>query len=281
MGELIEEAAIQWVSLNPEIISIESNGTATPIQQGTAQIVAQITSEEGVLLESIVSIKVISNVVIEENPNTEEAGMEGDENTETVTPTLEITNLISEIFEQTSHQIEVNFQDGNQNAAPELNWTSSDETVLEVDENGLITAVSAGLATITVSTLVSDTLISVVNSIQVVALVMETITSYSGNLETKSGYTLEGTFSLSKTEDGLLLELGEDYPASSTLPGLYVYLSNNRNTTAQAYEIGAVSVFSGAHSYQLPTSIGLMDYQYILYWCKPFNVKVGEAKIYD
>ena len=138
MGELIEEAAIQWVSLNPEIISIESNGTATPIQQGTAQIVAQITSEEGVLLESIVSIKVISNVVIEENPNTEEAGMEGDENTETVTPTLEITNLISEIFEQTNHQIEVNFQDGNQNAAPELNWTSSDETVLEVDENGLI-----------------------------------------------------------------------------------------------------------------------------------------------
>lgn len=51
VGELIEEAAIQWVSLNPEIISIESNGTATPIQQGTAQIVAQITSEEGVLLE--------------------------------------------------------------------------------------------------------------------------------------------------------------------------------------------------------------------------------------
>jgi hypothetical protein len=75
VGELIEEAAIQWVSLNPEIISIESNETATPIQQGTAQIVAQITSEEGVLLESIVTIKVISNVVIEENPNTEEVGI--------------------------------------------------------------------------------------------------------------------------------------------------------------------------------------------------------------
>jgi hypothetical protein len=52
-------------------------------------------------------------------------------------------------------------------------------------------------------------------------------------------------------------------------------------STQQAFEIGAVSVFSGAHSYQLPTSIGLMDYQYLLYWCKPFNVKVGEAKIYD
>ena len=281
VGELIEEAAIQWVSLNPEIIYIESNGTATPIQQGTAQIVAQITSEEGVLLESIVTIKVISNVVIEENPSTEEVGMEEGENTQTVTPTLEITNLISEIFEQTSHQFEVNHQDGNQNSTPELNWASSDETVLEVDENGVITAVTSGLATITVSALVSDTLISAENSIQVIALVMETITSYSGNLETKSGYTLEGSFSLSKTEDGLLLELGEDYIASSTLPGLYVYLSNNTNTTEQAYEIGAVSVFSGAHSYQIPSSIGLMDYQYLLYWCKPFNVKVGEAKIYD
>ena len=93
--------------------------------------------------------------------------------------------------------------------------------------------------------------------------------------------TLEGGFTLSITETGLQLSLGEDYKASTTLPGLYVYLSNNNNTTSQAYEIGPVKVFTGSHSYDLPSSIGLMDYQYILYWCKPFNVKVGEAKIYD
>lgn len=145
----------------------------------------------------------------------------------------------------------------------------------------MVTAIASGVATVTVSFMVSDTLIFAQNSIEVIAIVMETITSFSGNLETKSGYTLEGSFTLSKTDDGLQLILAEDYKASSTLPGLYVYLSNNSNTTQQAFEIGAVSVFSGAHSYTLPSSIGLMDYQYLLYWCKPFNVKVGEAKIYD
>ncbi|MDA0794364.1 MAG: DM13 domain-containing protein [Bacteroidetes bacterium] len=107
---------------------------------------------------------------------------------------------------------------------------------------------------------------------------METVTSFSGNLVTKSGYTLEGGFTLSITETGLQLSLGEDYKASTTLPGLYVYLSNNKNTTSQAYEIGPVKVFTGSHSYDLPSSIGLMDYQYILYWCKPFNVKVRRSK---
>jgi hypothetical protein len=281
VGDRIQEAQIQWKSLDPDIITVQPNGTLTPIQKGTAELVAQTTTEEGVLIESKITITVISNVIVNDNPTAGSAEMETHEEMETERPSLEITTLIAEIFEQTRHQIEVNFLNVSQDPLPELNWSSSDESVLEVDENGVITAVQTGVATITVSALVSDTLLSAVNSIQVIPLLMEPPTSYSGTVETKSGYVLEGSFTLSKTEEGLLLALGEDYRATSTLPGLYIYLSNNNNTTAQAYEIGAVNVFSGAHSYLLPSSIELMDYQYILYWCKPFNVKVGEAKIYD
>lgn len=285
IGDRVEEASIQWTSSNPEIISIAPNGSATTKMEGTAQLVAQTISEEGTIIEAKISVSVISNVILDPNPDPETMTPDTEENEDTVvttsTPTLDIINRISEIFEQTTYQIEVDYQDGNETPIPELNWTSSDDSILEVDENGVVTAIASGVATVTVSFMVSDTLIFAQNSIEVIAIVMETITSFSGNLETKSGYTLEGSFTLSKTDDGLQLTLAEDYKASSTLPGLYVYLSNNSNTTQQAFEIGAVSVFSGAHSYTLPSSIGLMDYQYLLYWCKPFNVKVGEAKIYD
>ncbi|MEM9549152.1 MAG: hypothetical protein AAGA77_24405, partial [Bacteroidota bacterium] len=62
------------------------------------------------------------------------------------------------------------------------------------------------------------------------------------------------------------------------LPGLYVYLTNNRNTTANALEIGAVEVFNGAHTYTVE-DVGINDYKFLLYFCKPFNVKVGDGEI--
>lgn len=283
VGDFIQGASIQWTSLNPEIISVESDGNASTKKEGTAELVAQTVTEEGTQIEARIRITVISNVILDPDTETTVPETEDTENTNTTTttPTLDITNRISEIFEQTSYQIEVDYQDENGNSTPELNWTSSDDSILEIDENGVLTAIASGVATVTVSVLVSNTTLIAENAIQVIALVMETVTSFSGNLETKSGYTLQGSFTLSKTDEGLELSLGEDYKASSTLPGLYVYLSNNTNTTAQAYEISAVSVFNGAHTYLLPASIELMDYQYLLYWCKPFNVKVGEAKIYD
>ena len=77
---------------------------------------------------------------------------------------------------------------------------------------------------------------------------------------------------------GVKLSLGEDYEADTSLPGLYIYLGNNPNSTADAFEIGPVTTFDGAHFYDLPT-IGIYDYNYVLYWCKPFGVKVGEGQI--
>ena len=40
-----------------------------------------------------------------------------------------------------------------------------------------------------------------------------------------------------------------------------------------------VQVFDGAHEYALPAGIGLLDYDYLLYYCKPFGVKVGDGAI--
>jgi len=76
----------------------------------------------------------------------------------------------------------------------------------------------------------------------------------------------------------LTLRFEDDYRASTALPGLYVYLTNNPNSTNSALEIGAVTTFSGAHTYTIE-DVDISEYQYILYFCKPFNVEVGEGLI--
>ena len=286
VGQPVEGAQIEWISSNPTLLDVASNGLSNPLKTGNAIIIAQILTEDGMVLKDSLSITIYSNVVFKEEEEEEEEETATTSDTilvSTSTPTLEISNQVAEITAQTNHQLEVTYHDenGTETQAPKLTWVSSDDSIIQIDQQGNLTAVSAGTATITVSFSHSNTLIFDQNTIQVNALVEEESTTFKGNLATKSGYTLQGSFTFSQNEDGILLALGEDYKASSTLPGLYVYLANNNNTTSKAYEIGAVKVFSGAHSYQLPSSIGIRDYQYILYWCKPFNVKVGEAKIYE
>ena len=82
IGDRIEEASIQWTSSNPEIISIAPNGSATTKMEGTAQLVAQTISEEGTLIEAKISVSVISNVILDPNPDPE-----------TMTPDTEKTKI--------------------------------------------------------------------------------------------------------------------------------------------------------------------------------------------
>ena len=105
--------------------------------------------------------------------------------------------------------------------------------------------------------------------------------SYQGTIRTTSSYVLTGSYEYGLNDAGqLVLDIAADYVASTALPGLFVYLTNNPNSPSGGYEIGEVTVFSGAHSYILPSSIDINDYKYILYWCKPFSVKVGDSTIF-
>ena len=293
IGELTKDVNLQWESSNTEIIEIDSGGNVFPKKQGTARIIVKLISEEGIEISDQIEFEVENNIVFVTEEMTEEEEEEimppldtasSSMMIATATPTLQISNRIVQITVDTEHSFEIEYTDENGMLADpsNINWESSDPNIISIDENGRLRAEAAGSASITVSTLVSNSLISHSNFITVVEPVaVSTITSYTGNIQTPSSYALEGGFTLSIREGQLVLSLNSDYKASSSLPGLYVYLSNNRNTTSQAYEIGKVTVFQGAHEYILPSNIGLMDYQYILYWCKPFNVKVGEAIIYN
>ena len=196
-----------------------------------------------------------------------------------VEPTVRITTVPDTIELNSSFQFEFMYLN-NVGVEEEVDgqWSSSDPSIIEIDNTGLATALAVGQADISVTytdngvDLVETTTVNVGNS----TVLQET--GKSGTIMTTSSYVLEGSFTLVEEGDNLILNIEDDYKASSSLPGLYVYLTNNRNTIANALEISKVDVFSGEHSYTIE-NVGINDYQFLLYFCKPFNVKVGDAEI--
>jgi hypothetical protein len=170
---------------------------------------------------------------------------------------------------------------GKQVENPKISWTSSDPAVLEITEDGLATGIDFGTATVKATLITSEETLTIISNDEVIvstATLKESL-EFVGEITSTTSYLLKGSYSLVALDDGgVKLSLGEDYEADTNLPGLYVYLGNNPKSIADAHEIGPVTVFQGAHFYDLPT-IDIYDYNYILYWCKPFGVKVGEGQI--
>ncbi len=201
-----------------------------------------------------------------------------------VDPVLRITNAIDTMEINTNYTFEALFLNhvGKEEVIT-LEWNTSDPDLMRIDPDGNATALAVGVVRIGVKGIapsgeaVQDEVPCVIGNSTV-----NNLKERKAIVKTTSSYLLEGDAVLQEMEGGFLkLSLAENYKASTALPGLYVYLTNNPNTTAGAYEIGAVSVFSGAHDYELPSEVKLTDYDYLLYYCKPFNVKVGDGKFED
>jgi len=199
---------------------------------------------------------------------------------------ISIDNPISEIQVNNTYQLSVTFFNNiGQPENTDITWSSSDLNIATVDNEGLLTAITQGEVTITISasTENGDTITEVITIIVTTEIVNnDDPVSKSGTIVTTSSYILEGDFTISEINDtqNLDLQIAQNYQASSSLPGLYLYLSNNPNSINGALEIGAVQVFNGAHSYEID-NVGINEYQYLLYWCKPFSVKVGHGEIND
>jgi hypothetical protein len=198
---------------------------------------------------------------------------------------ISIDNPISEIQVDDKYQMEVTFF--NNVGQPETNsfsWFSNNQMVATVNSSGLLSAISEGEVTIRVSVNLNDGgVLSEEKTITVVPGEANNgpITK-SGTIFSTSSYTLEGEFTISEIEDtaNLFLDIADNYQASTSLHGLYIYLSNNPGSIDGALELGPVEVFSGAHSYTIE-NVGINEFEYVLYWCKPFSVRVGRGRIND
>lgn len=203
-----------------------------------------------------------------------------------VQPQIRITNPVAEIEAGTSYQFTASFLN-NVGMAEEVTptWASSDETILTVTSAGLASALNEGETSLSIA--YTDEFGETAQrsydlTVGASTVVVEEPMFRTGRVETTTFYDLTGEFTLSELPEeetgDLKLEFGDDYVADNGLPGLYVYLSNNPNTTNGAFEIGRVDVFNGAHEYIIE-GVSLTEFRYVLYFCKPFNVKVGDGLI--
>lgn len=203
---------------------------------------------------------------------------------DTVNEKFTFNNSIIELTVNTTYQYSTKYTDNVGNVkTPTVTWTSSNPTIISVSNSGLITALTEGQATITASvTFLNGTITSIENTITATTTFVDNNgqNEKKGTIRTTSSYSLTGSFTLKEIPNTNNLELliDSNYNASSSLPGLYLYLTNNPNTINGAKEVSKVGVFNGAHKYII-TNTGINDFSHLLYWCKPFSVKVGEAEI--
>lgn len=198
---------------------------------------------------------------------------------DTIEPELRITTSIDTLAVDETFQLEAMYLNNiGLEEEVSLLWESLDPSIIDIDEQGIIRALQEGTSTITASYNNGSESLSDSIRVAVGAKTVITTEGRSGTIQTTSSYLLEGDFNMIVQGGGVLLSIAPNYRASTALPGLYLYLSNNPNSVANALEVGAVEVFTGAHTYQIPDA-GINQYDYLVYFCKPFNVKVGDGAI--
>lgn len=255
LGE-VETPQVSWSSTNPTILSVSSSGLITAIALGDAIITASVT-----INGKIISFEDVLTVV-------------------GIAERLTINNPITELDADTNqtHQYTTTYTDQTgQTQTPQITWSSSDTNIASISSTGIITANSIGSVTITASVTLNGNTTTDQDTITITG---STPKEKTGTIKTTSSYPLSGTFTLKEIPNTNDLELivNADYNASTALPGLYLYMTNNPNSVGGAKEIQKVAVFNGAHTYIIKNT-GIDDFNHLLYWCKPFSVKVGDAEI--
>lgn len=198
-----------------------------------------------------------------------------------VDPVIRLTNPITSLEVNTSYQFEYMFLDdvGMEVDPSSITWESTDESIMIINNSGVAQGVSNGTVTLNVRAELEDLEADTSLTFDVTGnATMAVEMSRTGTVATTSSYPLRGAFTLTQDGNNLVLQFGSDYVADTRLPGLYVYLTNNPNSPNGGIEIGKVMDFNGVHQYTI-NDAGLFDYDYVFYYCKPFNVKVGHGAI--
>jgi len=156
-----------------------------------------------------------------------------------------------------------------------VTWASTDNNVLGISANGLATALGTGTASVTAS-------VAGVNSLPLAIQVVPTNgVSRTGVFVSSNGYSTKGGVTLQQTANGLTLIFGTDFNVSNG-PQLGVYLARTASgglNAQNSLKLGNLDKNDGAQQYAVPAGVGLQDYNYVVIYCIPFNVRFGTAEL--
>ncbi|MDB4117928.1 hypothetical protein N9575_00120 [Flavobacteriaceae bacterium] len=275
-GTKVENPTLVWLVDPPTALSIAQDGTIQAIAAGEATVIVQTTGLRGDIIEARTTFSVTAVTSTDTSTSTSETStMTADSETSTLTTDTETSTMTTETETSTmTTDTETSTMTTDTETSTMTTDTETSTMTTETETSTMTTDTET--STMTTETETSTTTIDNNTGTGIVLAPQ----FYEGEIISTSSYILEGNFRYEHNGTQITLSLDENYRASTSLPGLYLYLGNNPNTVNGAIEIAKVTVFNGAHEYILPPSIELADYKYLIYWCKPFSVPVGEGTIF-
>ena len=202
---------------------------------------------------------------------------------------LEITPRIDSLPVGQSQQFMARYYDetGSMIDTP-ANWASSDPSIIDLDTQGFATCLDTGNAYITASIgPIVDTLF-----LNTIGVTNTTLSRTGTFVDGVAGYRASGTTTLMQDMNGTLtVEFGSDFSTSAG-PGVYVFLGKNTTgpfdytpgsmvmtTTSVQLSADRLMTFSGGRTFQVPASVDISDYDYVVLWCVTVNGLFGYAEL--
>ncbi len=244
---------IVWQSRMPAIATVSANGQLSALAPGQAWVVATAPGSlaDSVLVTVVGDSNAVARVDIIGAPATLPVGSSA--------------NLQARAYNA---------------AGAELNnlsfsWQSANNAILQVDAAGKATALSPGATTVTASA----------NGINSLPVSIEATpaggSSRSGQFAGNSGYSVKGTATLEQSGAALRLLLQSDFMASNG-PMLGVYLATTASgglNSQNSLKLANLQANSGMQEYAVPAGVGLQDFNFVVIYCIPFNVRFGTAQL--
>ncbi|MGA7838805.1 MAG: DM13 domain-containing protein [Ignavibacteriaceae bacterium] len=248
-GEKINGNTITWSSSNKNVAVVSQSGYLEGISAGQANIIAEAEyfTNDSLLVSVVNDSTAISSVVISASSSSLQAG--------------QIVQLNADAF---------NFKGDKLNDIS-INWESSDIAVLTVSTSGLVQAVSAGTASVTATV---DNISSSPYNITVGG--QERTGTFVKN--PSQDHVISGGATLRENNDGTLTLGFNSIFASSGGPDVRVYLSTNQSISG-SYEVASLKSTAGKQTYQIPSSVKIDSYDWVLIHCVPFNITFGWAEL--
>ena len=215
-----DKRAVTWSSSDEDVATVDENGVVTAVAGGTATITATSTVNENIT--ATCDIKVLKHTTgISLNPSE-----------------------IELVKGETSDPLAVTFDPADTDDSKELTWTSSDDTVATVDENGAVTAVGRGTAMIRATLNANE---SVYAECEVtVSVPLESI-------------TLTADKETDRLEVGDTVNLTVGYNPEDTTDDEKVTWTSSDDTVATVDENGVVTAVAGGTATITATSVANAD----------------------
>ena len=130
-NEITDTVTIQWTSSDEDVASIDQTGRLTGVKEGTTKVTAVVTAKDG-------EGQVVGEYPVETEVKVKEIPLES----------IAFDKIIKEMVVGSSETLHIIYNPENTTDLRDVEWSSSDATILSV-ENGKVTALKPGTATIT------------------------------------------------------------------------------------------------------------------------------------